>query len=150
MANHYTQFSETFDRLTPDEEKWLKEQLARDPQTGCPVFLADHEEHDLDETDYGFCVYFQGTGDSRSLWIYANGYGEMGRVAHLVQKFLKRFRPDQCWSLTYSNTCSKPRVGEFGGGAVFVTTDEIRWHHTHDFIEEPAGRICGQQGDNAK
>ena len=55
---------------------------------------------------------------------------------HKVQKFLKKFRPDQCWSLTYSTTCSKPRVGEFGGGAVFVTANKIKWQNAYDFIEQ--------------
>jgi hypothetical protein len=54
----------------------------------------------------------------------------------LVTKFLKEFRPDQCWSLTYATTCSKPRVGEFGGGAVFVTADAISWQNAYGFIEE--------------
>ena len=57
-------------------------------------------------------------------------------MAHLVQKFLKKFRPDQCWSLTYATTCSKPRLGEFGGGAVFVTADSICWNSSYDFVEE--------------
>ena len=45
-------------------------------------------------------------------------------------------RPDQCWSLTYATTCSKPRLGEFGGGAVFVTADNIRWNNSYDFVAE--------------
>jgi hypothetical protein len=53
-----------------------------------------------------------------------------------VQKFLKKFRPGQCWSLAYSTTCSKPRVSEFGGGAVFVTADTIQSNSTNDFIED--------------
>ena len=62
--------------------------------------------------------------------------GNPDNVAWLVQKFLKKFRPDQCWSLTYAATCSKPRVGEFGGGAVFVTADEIKWQNAYDFVEQ--------------
>ncbi|MGA2258340.1 MAG: hypothetical protein ABSG53_27055, partial [Thermoguttaceae bacterium] len=53
----------------------------------------------------------------------------------LVHKFLKRFRPDQCWSLTYANTCSKFRVGEFSGGAVFVTANEIKCQNADDFVQ---------------
>ena len=62
--------------------------------------------------------------------------GNADNVAWLVQKFLKKFRPDQCWSLTYAATCSKPRVGEFGGGAMFVTANKIKWQNAYDFIEE--------------
>ncbi|MGO8748717.1 MAG: hypothetical protein ACLQNE_22330 [Thermoguttaceae bacterium] len=72
----------------------------------------------------------------RHLWIHAGEWGYVNGATHLVRKFLKRFRPDQCWSLTYATNCSKPRVGEFGGGAVFVTADEIRWRNAYDFVEQ--------------
>ena len=39
-------------------------------------------------------------------------------------------------TLTYATTCSKPRVGEFGGGAVFVTAHEIKWQNAYDFVEQ--------------
>jgi hypothetical protein len=141
MANNYLQFSETLDNLKPDEEKWLSEQLATDPDTDCLVFLADYEDRDPDDPDYGFGVCFEGQGDTRSLWIYGEVYGDVERVAHLIQKFLKQLRPDQCWSLTYANTCSKLRVGEFGGGAVFVTADAIRWQNADDFIAQEQARF---------
>jgi hypothetical protein len=67
----------------------------------------------------------------RHLWLYAEEFGCVDRVAHLVQKFLRRFRPEDCWSLTYATTCSRPRVGEFGGGAVFVAADRIKWINSH-------------------
>ena len=73
---------------------------------------------------------------TRYLWLHADTYGEPAHVAWLIQKFLKRFRPDQCWSLTYANTCSKPRVGEFSGGAVFVTANEIKFQDASDFVEQ--------------
>ncbi len=78
-------------------------------------------------------------GCTRKIW------GDVSNVAWLVQKFLKKFRPDQCWSLTYSATCSKPRVGEFGGGAVFVTADTIRWQNAYDFIEEQRAAFGGKE-----
>ena len=84
----------------------------------------------------GFCLDFEGTGKDRHAWIYAEESGDPARLAHLVQKFLKQFRPDQCWSLTYATTCSKPRIGEFGGGAVFVTADAIRWQSAYAFVEQ--------------
>jgi hypothetical protein len=141
MADNYLQFSETLDAIKPREEKWLNEQLGTDPDTDCPVFLLDYEDRDRDDPDYGFGVCFEGRGKTRRLWIYGEEHGDVGRVAHLVQKFLKRFRPDPCWSLTYATTCSKLRVGEFGGGAMFVTADEIRWQNAYDFIEQERARF---------
>ena len=70
------------------------------------------------------------------MWLYAEESGNPDNVAWLVQKFLKQFRRDQCWALTYAATCSKPRVGEFGGGAIFVMANKITWQNAYDFIEK--------------
>ena len=137
MADNYLQFSESLDNLTAEEADWLQSQLAEDADTGCPVFLLDFpDREDDDDTDRGFQYDFEGAGDERSLSISAEERGYVERVAHLVQKFLKRFRPDECWSLTYATTCSKLRIGEFGGGAVFVTADEIHWQNSYEFIHQ--------------
>ena len=134
MADYYLQFSETLDAINPDEEKWLHEQLAADPHTDCPAFLLDYGDRDPDDPGYGFEWSFHGEGEERHLWVHADDHGDVDRLAHLVQKFLKAFRPGECWSLNYANTCSKPRVDGFGGGAVFVTVDEIRSHSSGEFI----------------
>jgi hypothetical protein len=160
LANNYLQFSEVIQQLTPAEERWLNEQLSfvyvfdgeeldeehlpgtKHPEDadyrGCRAF-SDMEDADSGDDDAGFEHAF-GTDEGgpenwgRHLWIYAEEGGDVERVAHLVQKFLKKFRPDECWSLSYSTTCSKPRVGEFGGGAVFVTANDIKWQSTFAFI----------------
>jgi hypothetical protein len=136
MADNYLQFSESLDSLAPEEADWLREQLGEDPLVHCPRFLLDLADRETDDTDYGFQHDFQGDLQDSHLWISAEERGDVERVAHLVQKFLRRFRPDQCWSLTYATTCSKLRLGEFGGGAVFVTTDDIHWNDSYDFVEE--------------
>lgn len=135
MADNYLQFSECLDKLTGKECKWLAEQLAETPDTGCPAFLLDYEDREPDDVDYGFQHDFEGTGKHRSLWLSAEERGDVERVAHLVKKFLKRFRPNECWSLTYATSCSKLRIGEFGGGAVFVTANDIRWNNAYAFVE---------------
>ena len=96
------------------------------------------EGYDGDFADEaGFEYSFSQDEDwGRHLWLYTEQWGYVERVAHLVQKFLKEFRPDQCWSLTWATTCSKLSVGQFGGGAVFVTASEIKWQITDDFVEE--------------
>jgi hypothetical protein len=75
-------------------------------------------------------------GHGRHMWIYADEGSEPALVAHLVQKFLRQFRPRDCWSLTYSASCSKARVGEFSGGAVFVTAARIKWQNSYQFVEQ--------------
>jgi len=154
MADNYLQFSETLDSLTKKEEAWLQQQLkpivvvngAEFPESDAPEcdkpdfrglrFLRDYEGLDDDADMAGFGMDFEGSGKDRHAWISAEERGDVDRVVHLVQKFLKKFHPDQCWALTYATTCSKLRVGEFGGGAVFVTAEEIKWQIAYDFVED--------------
>ena len=159
MADNYLEFSETLNNLTAEEEAWLKEQLQPivafgnkefsegDPTiatlpgtpdfTG-PRFLRDNPDFDSSYDVLGFEFDFcdEDTPPARYLWLYADGYGDPAHVAWLIHKFLKRFRPDQCWSLTYANTCSKPRVGEFSGGAEFVTATEIKQQNADDWVQQ--------------
>jgi hypothetical protein len=161
VADNYLQFSEVIANLTEQEEAWLKGQLqpvrvfgeTEYPEDAVPAeladtdadwsgvrFLRDKTDHDPQWDALGFEYSFHEDHDTggwgRHLWVYSEVWGDVGNVAWLVQKLLKQFRPDQCWSLTYSATCSKPRAGEFGGGAVFVTADTIRWQNAYDFVEE--------------
>ena len=106
---------------------------------GCRAFR-DMENYDPDyDSDLGFSYEFDDDEDAggwgRHLWVYTEESGEPGRVAHLVQNFLNTFRPQDSWSLQYACTCSKPRIGEFSGGALFVTAEKIAWDNSNDFIE---------------
>jgi hypothetical protein len=135
MADNYLQFSERLELATSAEVDWLRRQLEEDPETGRPWFLLDIP--DPEEADScGFQYEFCDDPDDLHLWIYAEESGTVEHVAHLVQKFLKWFRPDQCWSLTYATTCSKLRLGEFGGGAIFVTADAILGQNAYQFVEQ--------------
>ena len=51
--------------------------------------------------------------------------------------------------LTYAVTCSKLRVGEFSGGAYFVTADEIRQQHAYDFANEQREAFAKRRKENA-
>ena len=160
MAQYYCQFSEVLPQLTPDEENWLRQQLTYIYVYGGKEYSEKEVPMnlDLDEADWsGFRVwredsegcedcdgdtlafdykFHDDTGWGRYLWIYVEDSGNPEHAAQLIQKFLRRFRPDQCWALTFSRTCSKPRVGDFGGGAIFVTADKIKWNHIHNFLEK--------------
>jgi hypothetical protein len=154
VANNYLQFSEILAHLTDEEEAWLGEQLeeiedelpvdspslvADKPMWCGPRFLRDCEDYEPGSGpgfDYSFLDDDVLQNWGRHLWLYAEECGNLNNVAWLVQKFLKKFRPNECWSLTFALTCSKPRVGEFGGGAVFVTAETMCWETTNDFVAQ--------------
>ena len=156
MANNYLQFSEVLPQLTVEERDWLQNQLeyvslddegkeipadqpiedAKDAAFQGPRFLSDYEDYEGDES-CGFDHKFDTDADwGEHLWIYTEESGSPDRVAWLIQKFLKRFRSESCWWLTYATTCSKMRPSEFGGGGVFVTAEEIFWENAYSFVEQ--------------
>jgi hypothetical protein len=172
MADYFTQFSEVVPNLTAEEEAWLRRQLEvvhvfgdrsfteEELPDGLKVADADWSGHrlflkpegcDAEEDGNRICEYEFQDDDrparwGRHLWLYTEESGDPESVADLVQKFLKRFRPDQCWVLTFACTCSKPRVSSFGGGAVFVTADEIRSSDGSDFVNEQQKAFDSRRG----
>ncbi|NQT37235.1 MAG: hypothetical protein HQ581_07085, partial [Planctomycetes bacterium] len=162
MAEHYVEFSEVIPHLTEEEAAWLRRQLEvvcvfgdqeytedalpddlnrKDAEwTGCRAYRS-MEDYDPDfGEDAGFEYAFSEDDKDdewgRHLWLYCEENGAADRAAHLVQKFLGQFRPTDSWSLTWAATCSKPRVGAFGGGAVFVTASEIKCNDAYEFVEQ--------------
>jgi hypothetical protein len=43
--------------------------------------------------------------------------------------------------MTYASTCSKPRIGEFSGGALFVTASQVTFFNARDFVERQEARF---------
>ena len=163
MLSYQTQFSEVLPYLNADEAAWLEEQLEPIAIVGDRVYAAnelpDNVEPDWscfrlrrgpktgnsDETASTMCqcLFLDDDDDDHPvdswghlLWFHGKQLRDVGRVARLVQKFLRQFRPDQCWSLAYARTCSAPLAGKFGGGAVFVTPQRIERCNVHDLIEK--------------
>jgi len=163
MANNYLEFSEVITGLTPEEAAWLQrqtdweqlqvvvndlydkfpggeipdEEMARHDLVLLPAALVDDASArfgaELDEEDMHF-------------WIHSGDGGDPEAVAELIHAFLRRFRPDQWWALSWAEYCDKPRVGEFGGGAVFITADRAAWFNTLDHLTAEAVKFEKTKG----
>ncbi len=161
MANNHLEFCEVLDELTDEEVAWLKSQLTVVYMFGDQEYVEDDipAGHDPADADFVGCRAYRDmefydpdlgeppgfnyeflpaeeTDAGQRLLFYAGGHDCLDRLAHVVQKFLQQFSPDKYWSLTYSITCSKPRVGEFGGGGVFVTARSIQWFDVYELVEQ--------------
>jgi hypothetical protein len=165
VADYYLQFSATLDHLTKPQAEWLASQLekvyviddrelsedelppGKSPQdaqwSGCRGYRNWGGYTPECGDDVGFEYQFSEpeSDHDRHLWLYSEDHAELERVAHIVQKFLKTFRPNDSWSMTYASTCSKPRIGEFSGGALFVTASRVRFFNAGDFIEHQLARF---------
>ena len=118
MANNYLQFSAMLESTSPEEHKWMERYIEIANKW---AELDDDFRDDPRYPDFGNELY-----PSEGLHIYAEDYGNVDSVAIFVQSFLNRWRPDGEFFMGYAWTCSKMRVGEFGGGRIKVTANG--WH----------------------
>ena len=135
MANNYVEFSETLTIESEEERKWVLDILDR-----CEKYMVCGEVEgeppkDLPKEaismmqDWG-CIGFRWEAEDDYIWFYSEESGDTAVLEHIVQAFLKKFHPRRCWYVEGAYRCSKPRIGEFGGYAVFVTANDIKWVNT--------------------
>jgi len=151
MANNYTQWSEFFPLNSSEEAAWIKSVLCLNIDNyQTDDSLSESEARQIilknefginistDDADFfpGFSVEF--SDNDSGVYIYAEEFGNVDTAASIFQTFLKKFRPSDYFKIEWADTCSKPRAGEFGGGAVFVTADNVEWTHTGTWISERA------------
>jgi len=110
-------FSESIVNLTARESDWL---------TGALTALT------IDPESPGFsCCLLQG---GTELAISSeDDYGDPEAVALFVQEFLKTFRPDKHWVMTWSDQCGEDSI--FGGGAVVVTAERYAVRGTGSLVD---------------
>lgn len=143
VANNYTQFSQGIDHVTPEERAWIENQLdpdhwrdtppkwdapVEDGQVACEWSLDPSSPHrELGEVESFF-------------WVHEDS-GDPEQVSAFIRAFLAKFQPDDHFVLTYAETCSSPRLGEFSGGAIIVTRDEIRRLSVYDWVEHEVASL---------
>lgn len=126
MANNYAQFSCLLP-LTPEQTNYAKNLLTQ--------MEDDDTERNHRRTTQRRYVYFQHNAESDGYWFHSDESGDPEQLAlfihHLIEKFdLPPFGFD--WAFT----CSKPRIDEFGGGAVWITKEGFEWLSTSNWLYE--------------
>jgi hypothetical protein len=112
-----------------------------DPAGTFPKFLCDTLGLDYGFEGAGFEVEWEDDEEPGHVVFFAEEMGCPERLGWLIQKYLQTFRPDETWSLTWSETCSRPRCGEFGGGGMLVTADRLIFLNAHEFVQQQQERF---------
>ncbi len=139
MADYYTHFSCMLDVSTPE-----KAALAFD----FFVELRDEDDQSDDPQFQGFDLSRQDGSDSAILWISDDDNGDVESVITFVLRLAEKLDLTGLWGFEYSNTCSRPRLGAFGGGAqviVLGARTTIAWTNTNEWL---ATALKGE-GDHA-
>ena len=131
MANNYTQFSvelpnpQTENPMEAIKDFWEGWQILRD---------RDIEANpDREFEAYNFTVELQETG---SLWVHSDESGDPFQAADFIQEYLRYLGVIKGGVFfSWAETCSKPRINEFGGGCFIVTAFEQHWQGSRDLIQ---------------
>jgi hypothetical protein len=65
-----------------------------------------------------------------------SGHGDPETAAYIIRQALKHNNSDACAGFQFAYTCSVPRLDEFGGGAVFITKDEVKWTRNLQWLSQ--------------
>ena len=112
MANYYTEFSFTVDVASEEEARFF-------------VDWVDVDEDDLEEDDERWGVEVHNEG--RHIWITGGESGSPDNAARMVAEFQEKFNKQEDVQFCWGNSCSKPRLDAFGGGAVLVYKGQVHW-----------------------
>ncbi len=145
MADYFTQFSFVIP-VTPEQGDWVAQVHAlatelighaedgeareniEGPQDMVSAALGLAEKRDGDP-----CLQVVHDDKEGTVWVGSEDPGDVDYTAELVQAFLKRFDLDLVVSFEWANTCSKPRLDAFGGGAVVISRRNADWFSTSTF-----------------
>ena len=137
MANYYTHFSVVLPLNKEQQDyaielaKTIEQHRAEDKPlpTDCPNMLVDELENWVFETEI----------TEHGLWLHSQ-YGGQDAACVFIQHMLQRFKFVEGVTFEWSHDCSQPRTDAFGGGAAFVTTNQIKTFTTQQWLLQVVGK----------
>lgn len=97
-----------------------------------------HTDDDSDEEGFNrFELSIISEDGACHLWIRDDGYGDPEHVIRFIKLCATEFNLSGLWGFQYSNTCTRPRVNAFGGGAHVLdlaTGETVDWISTDGWL----------------
>ena len=137
MADYFTHFSCLLDVGTPANAARALDLYNALSEAGAS------EEPPSD----GFLLSIQPEHGGSALWMRDDVTGDPERVIQFVKRCAAEFQLTGRWGFQYANTCSKPRLDGFSGGAHVLDLDAgetIAWTYTDGWL---ASVLDGGDGD---
>ena len=128
MADYFTHFSCLIDVGTPEKAVQAIELFLR----------LRNEDYASEEPRFaGFDLSIQDDPQSSLLWIRDDGSGDVEAVISFVLRLAADLDLTGLWGFEYANTCSRARIGAFGGGAHVIdlgARTTIGWTNTNEWL----------------
>jgi hypothetical protein len=141
MADNYLQFSQRIEKLGASERQWVLRALDAHGPHWPPDFEALGLASERIDAEAWPDFRWEVKEPEGDLWLYAEESADLTHVGEFARAFLARFRPAGCFGLTWSETCSRLREGEFGGGGMFVTAHAAHTWSAHEWLARQRQRL---------
>ncbi|SDX66906.1 hypothetical protein [Roseicitreum antarcticum] len=138
MADYFTHFSCLIDVGSADK-------AARALALFQELRVADQDADDLEVA--GFTLVHQDAPEGNTLWIHDDEHGDVEAVIRFVLRLAEDLDLSGLWGFEYANTCSRARLGAFGGGAHVIDLGKrttIGWTNTNEWL---AAALNGEDVD---
>jgi hypothetical protein len=129
MADYFTHFSCLLDVGTPENAARALDLYNRLSEDGASE----------EPPSEGFLLSIQPEHGGTQLWMRDDVTGDPERLIQFVKRCAAEFGLTGRWGFQYANTCSKPRLDGFGGGAHVLdlaTGETVDWIYTDGWLAE--------------
>lgn len=133
MTSHYTLFAAAVPCATSSQEVWARELMEALERMDYEDWKPEDrelikealglEEDGLDDV-WGVPGWDIVNGD---FFLHSDEAANTELTALILQAFIIKHIPNHTMSFSWAYTCSSPRPGEFGGGACYISADEIEY-----------------------
>ena len=129
MADYFTHFSCLLDVGTPENAARALNLYNRLSEAGASA----------EPPSDGFLLSIQPEHGGSQLWMRDDVTGDPERLIHFVKHCATEFGLKGRWGFQYANTCSKPRLDGFGGGAHVLdlaSGETVDWIYTDGWLDQ--------------
>jgi hypothetical protein len=148
MTNNYLQFSQMLHGVPKEAVPWIEEVLKFDAAEADEkefVTLRNHLMAWYDDVDLEFFPGFDAQlekeeNETYSLWLHSDESGDLNTLAAFVFALIRKFMPNEEFTLSAAMYCDKLRIDESGGYYLVVNKDGITqgstWESIHEITEK--------------
>lgn len=129
MADYFTHFSCLLDVGTPENATRALDLYNQLSEAGASE----------DPPSDGFALAIVPEHGATQLWLHDDGNGDQEALIAFVRLCAREFGLTGRWGFQYANTCSRPRIDAFGGGAHamdLATGETVDWIDTHGWLAD--------------
>jgi hypothetical protein len=133
--------------MEPHEVDWMEEFVnglneQNLDEDGMPVGVyAGMDPEILQYNDFQMDAHGKQSDGKVRVVFYCEECGNPDHLGEVIQHFLRKWRPNEFFTLGWSSSCSKPHPGQFNGGWMVVTEERIYGSSSYHSLSKMSDRL---------